>query len=50
MSRKTIDDRVRELKIREAKRLDDKARGFRAKAILIEAEAAKLRADAEAKP
>jgi hypothetical protein len=45
MTRKTIGQKVAELKIREAKRLEDKARALRAKAIIIEAEAARIRAE-----
>lgn len=45
--RRTLDDRIRAMKLREAKRLDDKVRALRARAILVEAEANKLRAEAE---
>jgi len=50
MARKTVDERVADIKLKEAARLEDKARDLRAKAILLEDQAKKLRNSAEQHP
>lgn len=42
---KTVDEKIAALKLREAAKLEAKARDLRAKAILLEDAAQKLRAD-----
>lgn len=50
MPKMTVEQRVAAVRIKEAERLERKVRKLRADAILLEAEANRLRAEAEVKP